>query len=132
LGQFDNARFAADKILDPADKKQKLFKIDIHEQFVHGGKYREAGIRFWEAGMNTDAKEQFGLSGDDMLAKLVDACLENDSRELNADIVSFLPEVGNNEIARRLIMQVLKKDLDRTKETNKKINTELKRIRQAK
>jgi hypothetical protein len=130
LGQFDNARFAADKILAADIKAEQLNKIDIYQAYISHGKHREAGIRFWESGMFADAKAQFNLSGDEMLCRLIDACSDNDSGGLGIDILSFLPEFENNEPAKALIMQVVKKDLESLTSGQRLIRNNLRKIKE--
>ena len=62
LEQYDNARFTASKIKDDAKRIDSLRRIEIFENFISHGKYREAGIKFWEYGLIEDAKKQFIIS----------------------------------------------------------------------
>ncbi|MDR3216415.1 MAG: UvrD-helicase domain-containing protein [Clostridiaceae bacterium] len=111
LDQFDNARFAANRVTDLKERERALTKIDIYEQLIRHGKHREAGIRFWEAGMPEEAKEQFVLSKDTVLCDLIDACSGKDSDGLNLDVLDFFPEVAGNETARKVIVRLVNKDL---------------------
>jgi hypothetical protein len=99
-------------LLNPLDKTYYTNKADVHEQFVKPGKYREAGIRFWELGMTQDAKTQFELSGDKELLLLVEGASEG----LNYEILRLLPAVSNNKTAVNLMSQVLAKDIAKLKE----------------
>lgn len=130
LEQFDNARFTAEKILSESQREWQQNKINVHEEFVHFGKHREAGIRFWELGMLDEAKKQFSLSGDEMLFNLIDACTGNDAKGLSIDIVDFFPDMEGNETARRLILDTVKKDVESLKRNQKDINNKLKKIKE--
>ena len=94
LEQYDNARFAANKLTDDAERQYQLQRIDINEKYIRRGKYREAGIAYWELGRTQEAKEQFKLSKDDILIELVDACSIDDNKGLDIDILQFYPRCG--------------------------------------
>jgi hypothetical protein len=127
LGQYDNARFTANKILDDELRIRELNRIYVNEQFISSGNYRDAGIAFWELNMLNEAKEQFVLSKDDSLIELIDACEKNNDSGLNIDIVKYLPVVKENEIAVKLIMDTVQKDLDSLKSSFKNINENFKK-----
>ncbi len=127
LGQYDNARFLADKIEDDALRRAYLNRVDVNETFIRSGNYREAGIRYWELGMTEDAKEMFTLSGDDILVDLVDAISNGSTGSLNTDIVTYYPDLMENEGARALILRVLENDLNHIRERQKDINRKLKK-----
>ena len=129
LEQFDNARFAADKISDDILRKNELIKIEIHQNFVHQGKYREAGIKFWESGLIEEAKKQFVLSGDDTLINLIDAVSEENQSGLNFDIVKYFFDVKDNEIATQFILETLKRDIRGIQTESKDLHEKLKKIR---
>ena len=127
LEQFENARFTANKISDDAIRTKELHKIDIYQNYIHKGQYREAGIKFWEFGMIDEAKQQFKLSGDETLIELIDACTQNSTQNLNIDIVKYFVDVKDNEIARSFIADTVKRDVENLKksfsETNKKFKS---------
>ena len=127
LGQYDNAGFLADKIEDDALRRAYLNRVDVNREFVKNGNYRDAGIRYWYLGMTTDAKEMFELSGDKALVDLVDAIAQGETSALDAGIVSFYPDLEEDEGARALILRVLENDLARLEETQKDINKKLKK-----
>ncbi|HOB63601.1 MAG: ATP-dependent helicase [Clostridiales bacterium] len=128
LGQFDNARFAANKISDDLERTLRLQDIDIFEQYIREGNYREAGIRYWELGRPDDAKRQFELSGDATLSELVDASLGSGG-QLDIDIIKYYNEVRGNEAAQRLILETVAHDLNRLKDKQKDIKEKLRAIR---
>lgn len=115
LGQFDNARFIAEKILDNQKRIESLRIIDVYDEYVSKGKYRDAGIKFWEYGLISEAKKQFILSGDTMLIELINACSKRNSTNLNIDIIDYYDDVRNNEVARNFILEVAKKDVEMLK-----------------
>ena len=127
LAQYDNARFNVEKIQDNIKRNDYLNRIDINEKYISRGDYKGAGIRYWELNMIDDAREMFKLSNDETLLKFMDSTLTGLDNGLNRDIVQFLPEVYENEIAKELIINVLKKDIKEYKENNKKINDRFKK-----
>lgn len=132
LGQYDNARFAANKIPDDLERTLKLADIDIFEQYIRHGNYRDAGIRYWEIGRPEDAKKQFGLSGDRTLCELVDACSGRGEGALDVDIVRYYTEVAANESARRLILETIKNDYETLSARQKEISKKIKLIKERK
>lgn len=129
LEQFDNAKFAANKITDDIVKNHELLKIDIYQNFVHYGKYREAGIRFWENGLIDEAKKQFVLSNDKILIDLIDAVSQKNQSNLSFEIVKYYNDVKGNEIARKFILETINRDLQNFKIEQKMINENIKKIR---
>ena len=113
--QFDNARFTADKIRDDEQRINSLRTIEVYEQLVSHGKYREAGIKFWEYGLIDKAKEQFTLSGDTILIDLIDTCSKNSNNDLNIDIIDYFYDVKDNKIAQDFIIETVKKDISNLK-----------------
>lgn len=130
LEQYDNARFAANKLTDDAERQYQLQRIDINEKYIRRGKYREAGIAYWELGRTQEAKEQFKLSKDDILIELVDACSIDDNKGLDIDILQFYPDVENNEAARKVILRTLQNDLTWLSGRQKEINRQIKALKE--
>lgn len=128
LGQYDNARFAANSIINEKEKIREINKISIYETYVSKADYRSAGIALWEAGMPDEAKTQFVISKDEQLIKLIDACLSTNSDQLNIDIVEFLPEVMSNKTAYDFIIGVINKDYNNLTANNKEIKAKLSKI----
>lgn len=125
LGQYDNARFAANKITDDIIRTRRLQDIDIFQDHISHGKYRDAGIRYWQLGRPDEAKRQFELSGDTTLCDLVDASLGGGGL-LDIDIVKYYTEVSSNEGARRLILETIASDLKRMQDKQKELTKRLK------
>ncbi len=115
--QFDNAKFTANKIKDDATRIDCLRTIEVYETLIHYGKFREAGIKFWEYGLLDKAKEQFTLSGDTILIELIDTCSKNSGSDLNIDIINYFEDVKENKLARNIILDTIKKDLQTLKQT---------------
>ncbi len=130
LQQYDNARFVANKILDDGERLNRLFEIDIYQNYLHKGKNREAGIKYWEEGQLERAKRQFEISGDEILIQLVNACVSKDNRKLDVDIALYYTEVENNEIARNIIVETVAGDLQQMKNIQSQINKSLKRLKE--
>ena len=127
--QYDNARLNAEKLTDDIEKENAIYKISVYENFVSKNQNREAGIKFWEKGMLSEAKNQFLLSQDKVLIDLVDAISQNDAQRLAYKIIKYLPDVFENEIARQMIIDVLKKDIESEKNLLREINKKLKGAR---
>lgn len=132
LEQFENARFVANKIGDDKVRIYHLNKIDVYENYISIGRYRDAGIRFWELNMIPEAKEQFTLSGDKSLIELIDACLVNSDSGLNIDIVQYYEDVKNNSLAKNFILETIQKDIAKLKSSFKEINENFKHKKEKK
>ncbi len=132
LEQYDNARFAANKISDDKERNAELVKIDVFQRYIRYGNYREAGIAYWEKNMLDEAKRQFSLSGDEILISLVDACAAGEGGGLNADIVRYLPEVAGNKTALGLIISTMQRDMRELKERSKQIQNKFRSIKENK
>ena len=129
LEQYDNARFAANKIKDDASRLSALRTIEIAEKYIRTSQHREAGIKFWEYGMLKEAKEQFTLSKDTILNELIDMCASNSSNDLNIDIVNYFDLVKDNAIAQAFIVETVKKDVSNLKNSFNKIKENFKKGR---
>ena len=129
LEQYDNARFAADKITDDIERKNQFVTIDIYEKFVHNGRYREAGIKFWEAGLLQKAREEFILSGDTILIDFMDAISENSDATLNYEIVKYFLDMKESEVARNFILETIKNDLNTKRQNQRELNNKFKNLR---
>lgn len=129
LEQFDNARFMAGKINDDSARIDAMRTIEISEKYIHSGKYREAGIKFWEYGMLDEAKKQFTISNDTILIELIDKCSSGSSRDLNIDIIEYYDTVKDNAIARDFIVETVKKDISSLKSSFGKIKDNFNKVR---
>ena len=127
LEQYDNARFTADKLSDDILRTNSLNRIDINENFVHLGKYREAGIEFWKKGMLDDARKMFRVSNDEALIELMDNVTNNGNNALSIDIVKFYPLVMDNPMVANIIIDTIKNDMNSFLNTQKEINTKIKK-----
>lgn len=129
LEQFDNARFTANKIRVDSDRINAMRTIDIYEEFVHVGKYREAGIKFWEYGMLDEAKKQFTISGDEILIELIDVLSKNNKKDLNIDIINYFDDVKENQVAQQFIIETMQKDVKNLKNSFNSIKEKFKKGR---
>ena len=129
LGQYDNARFAASKIKNYDVQVDALRTIEISEEYVSRGDYRSAGIKFWEYGMLSQAKNQFKLSNDTMLIELIDMCNKSSNTDLNIDIVNYFDDVKDNPQAQAFIVDTIKKDIASLKSSFAKIKDNFKKGR---
>jgi hypothetical protein len=129
LEQYDNARFAGNKIKDDATRLSALRTIEISENYIRKNQHREAGIKFWEYGMLQEAKEQFTLSNDTILNELIDMCASNSSNDLNIDIVNYFDLVKDNNVAQAFIVETVKKDIANLKNSFSKIKENFKKGR---
>ena len=112
LGQFENARFYANKFEAGEIVNQQLAKIDAFQKYVFKGKNKEAGIMLWKAGLVQEAKEQFLISGDTKLIEFVEQLQGRVNAQLDAEIVRFFVDFDENDEAQQLILDVLKQELD--------------------
>lgn len=132
LGQFDNARFYADKFEDGSLSQKQLAKIDAYENFVFKGKNKEAGIALWKVGLPVEAKEQFLISGDNKLIEFVESLEGKNQTMLDASIVNFFVDFEDNIEAQKLILDVLRADLEQIKNSHKDIQNKLKIFKEKK
>ena len=130
LGQYENARITALNLDDELKRTASLDRIEVNEKYVRYGNYREAGIRYWEKGLYEDAKETFRLSGDVKLIEFMEASLKNDGGALDYDIVRFYTELDGNDVAKKLIIDTLKRDLNEIKENQKTLSHTLKTLKE--
>ena len=121
LEQYENARFAADRLSTEELRNQQLAKIYVHREFLRYGKYRDAGAEYWKRGMDAEAREMFTLSGDEQLFPLMDACKQGGG-VLDVDIVRFYPLVEHNDLAKRLIVETVQNDYNAVMTKQKQIN----------
>ncbi len=129
LEQYENARNTSDRLSsDELREKQRIY-IDIHENFLRYGKYRDAGVEYWRRGMDAEAREMFTVSGDEALFPLMDACA-NGGGALDPEIVRFYPLVEDNDVAKKIIMDTLERDISQIAENIKAANAKMRRKRQ--
>lgn len=132
LGQFDNARFYANKFESGIEAGKQLAKIDAFEKYVFKGKNKEAGIALWKAGLANDAREQFTISGDTNLIDFIDRLQGKDAENLDAEIVRFFVDFDENDDAQKLILDVIKQDLEEIREKHKWTKNKLKEFKEKK
>ena len=130
LGQFDNARFYANKFEDDRKEKQSLAKIDIYENYIFKGKNRDAGIKLWKAGLVEDAKKQFTLSGDDKLIEFIDGLGGESKAGLDASIVKYFVDFDENDEAQQLIIEILHQDLENVRQMHRDTKQKLKQFKE--
>lgn len=130
LGQYENARITALNLDDEIKRQESMIRIDVNEKHVRYGAYREAGISYWEKGLYDDAREVFRLSGDLKLIEFMDASLKNDGGALDYDIVKFYTELDGNDVAKKLILDTLKRDLLELKENQKTLGSKLRALKE--
>lgn len=124
LGQYDNARFTAERLGDAFLVKRELVKIYVAETFLRYGKYREAGVEYWKNGFTREARKMFVMSGDEKLIYLLDAC-EGKQDALDAEIVGFYPYVADNPTAKNVILGVLREESEKISATQKSVYSKI-------
>lgn len=132
LGQYENARITALNLDDEIKRNVAIIRIDVNEKYVRYGNYREAGIAYWEKGLYEDAKETFRLSGDQKLIDFMEASLKEEGGALDYEIVKFYLDVEGNDVAKKLIIDTLKRDLNELRDSAKVLSTSLKRLKEKK
>ena len=132
LGQYENARVTALNLDDELERTKQNHLIDINEQYIRYGKYREAGIRYWERGLYEEAKDTFRLSGDTKLIEFMEATLQEENHALSYDIVRFYPDFEGNDVAQTLIPDTLQRDINELKDNQRTISARLKAIKEKK
>lgn len=130
LGQFDNARFYANKLESGLEVGRQLAKIDAYENFIFKNKNKEAGIALWKAGLTEEAKKQFSISGDNKLIDFIDRLQGKNVDNLDAEIVRFFVDFDENDDAQKLIIDVLKQDLEEIRNKHKVTRNKLKEFKE--
>lgn len=130
LGQFDNARFYANKFEDDRICQQQLEKIDAYQKYVFKGKNKDAGIKMWRAGLTSEAKEQFMISGDTKLVEFLEQLDGKTDNHLDADIVKFFVDFDDNDEAQQLILEVVRQDLENMRQMHRDTKNKLKEFKE--
>ncbi len=131
LQQFDNAQRATENLSSDKDIQLQSKRIEIYRTLIKNAEYEKAGIALWEIGLYDEAKKQFNLAGNSTLASLVDAYSGNGENKLDADIALYYPELSENEIARRLIIDTVNKDLSALKKKQAELSRKTKILAKA-
>ncbi len=126
LQQFDNALRATTNLSSEKDAQLQAKRIEIYQSLIKNGEYEKAGISLWEIGLYAEAKKQFLLANNTTLASLVDAYAGNGESKLDADIALYYPELEENEVARKLIIDTLNKDLSAIKKKQNELSRKTK------
>ncbi len=132
LGQYENARVTAYNLDDELKRTKEMHRIDVHENYISHGLYREAGIRYWELSLYEDAKDMFRLSKDFKLIEFMEASLKEDGHALGYDIVRFFPFLEGNDVAKKLILDTLNRDLQELKDNQKSLSNLFKGLKEKK
>ena len=127
-GQYDNARYASDNLSTLEESKLQRKRIDIHETDVKKGDYTTAGIRLWEIGLLDEAKEFFMLANAPELCDLVDV-LQGDNAKLDASVVKYYTQLQDSEVARKIIVDTLNRDISALKTEQIEIAQKIKEIK---
>ena len=132
LGQFENAKFYAEKLENDYESKQQLQKIDIFKDYVFKGNNKQAGIKLWQAGLVYEAKKQFEISGDTKLIEFMETLENKNQGNLDAEIVKFFTDFEDNPDAQNLIIDILSQELEKMKAAHKSVKSKLKEIKENK
>lgn len=130
LGQFENAKFYAEKLENDYESKRQIQKIEIYRDYIFKGKNKQAGIKLWQAGLVQEAKKQFEISGETKLIEFMESLENKNQSNLDGDIVKFFVDFEGNEEAQKLIIEVLNQDLEKMKEKQKDIKNKLKNFKE--
>lgn len=112
FGQYDNARFTAGKLEDERLRVLHQKRADIFELYIQKGDYKGAGIALWSIGESKEAKQMLERAKEYELIKIVDRCEGEGKEKLDIGIVEFYPELRENPIAKRLILDTLNDDIN--------------------
>lgn len=130
LGQFDNARFYAEKLENDYESAKQLKKIEIFKDYIFKGKNKQGGIKLWQAGLVLEAKKQFEISGETKLIEFMESLENKNQSNLDGDIVKFFVDFDGNEDAQKLIVEVLMQDLENLKNNHKNIKEKLRKFKE--
>lgn len=130
LGQFDNAKFYAEKIENDYESHQQIEKINIYKDLIFKNKNKQAGIKLWQIGLLNEAKEQFILSGESKLIEFMESLENKNQSNLDGDIVKFFLDFEDNIDAQNLIIDVLNQDLEKIRINHRNSKTMLKELKE--
>lgn len=111
FGQYENARFAAQKIADGDERNLQLSRVDTYEKYVGKGDYTRAGIELWKAGLTHDARRQLVVANQKGLVALLDEGLAQGKKKFDADVVTLLPRISTDDRVRDAVKALLDEDL---------------------
>jgi len=129
LGQYDNARFTANKIVLERDKKEQLAKIEVFEHYISKGRHKDAGIKFLQYGLYSSAKEQFDTVNETVLSNLAASC-EGSDNELGLEVINSYIELQDNEEVRKIIVGLVQSDLQKMHDNNRNTSITFKKIKE--
>ena len=130
--QFENARFTAGKLTLAYDRERQNKRIDAYEKFSEDSSYRSLGMALWQSGFILEAKTQFNHSGDKDVIELIDACQSKNSDGISGDIIEFLPLVSDNQVASSLIVQTMRTEVEKLKQSIKQSQETFKKLKENK
>jgi len=126
LEQYDNARFAARSILVKEEQDAFMARVDVAEQYIARGLYKEAGIKYLQYALYQDAQAQFALAENEPLQKLAESCQGGAGAGL--EVLPFFTELSDNQDVRKIIVDLVQEDLQSIKHTSQVLSAGLKRI----
>ena len=132
LGQYDNAVHAANNLLNDKEREKALLDVDVWRDYISRADYVGAGVRYWERGYLSEAKEYFTLGGEQDLALLLSATSGETDEKLDYRILRHFDRFQEHPAAMKIILSLLKKDASGIEEEMKRISQVLKSSRREK
>ena len=126
LGQYDNAMQAANNLINDREREKTVLDVTLWRDYVSRGDYVGAGVAYWENGCLKEAKEYFALGGENDLAELLDASSGGTDEKLDYRILRHYDKFKNNPAAMKIILSLMKKDVESIKEGMKDASRKLK------
>ena len=123
LGQYDNALVAASQLPDAATQQKR---IAIYADHVARGRYRDAGIAFWQLGALDDAEQCFVMADEKGLLQLLQATASQGEGKLDVDMLRYYTDLDGNAAAQGALVLVVQQELERLKQTRKTLHAAMK------
>lgn len=126
LGQYDNAFHAANNLINDGEREKVLLDVTLWRDHIARGDYVGAGVAYWEHGYLKEAKEYFALGGETDLSDLLDAASGGGGEKLDYRILRHYDKFKNNPAAMKIIVSLMKKDVESLKTGLKEASRKLK------
>ena len=126
LGQYDNALHAANNLINDGERKNVVLDVTLWRDYISRGDYVGAGVAYWENGRLKEAKEYFALGGENDLSDLLDAASGGGGEKLDYRILRHYDKFKNNPAAMKIILSLMKRDVESIKEGMKDASRKLK------
>lgn len=111
LGQFENAKFYADKLEESEFRQGQNDKIEIYKNYVFKNQNEMAGIKFLQSGLMIEAKKQFTIQNNKNIIKFIEFMEANNIKKLDLSILKYFNKLGQIEESGKIVNYLLNEDI---------------------